>query len=261
MYRITYVGHDTVTRELVNYDDAVELYLSMYATLTGDDTYQGFPSEAGFPAEGYSEVGHDDGMRWELAIERVPASLTISWNGQTLRFVQAHEHEWQQVSDYRDRAGRYVGTSGFHYGFSDDHPVVRASSAAIARAVWRELGKSHCERCKGNGEVVPTSYTLPSGETVCDTHYEIYASEPRTTRAASFFEQARAAREDVAAGAYPSLSPAPTVIAPYHDNGTLIGKLPARIIGQVSPRPRAYLVEFLHNGEQRGAFPRGLVLA
>lgn len=68
-------------------------------------------------------------------------TLTITWNGQTLRFVQTHAHEWQQVSDYRDQCGRIIATTGYHNGFSDSHPIVRASSAAIARAVWRELAR------------------------------------------------------------------------------------------------------------------------
>lgn len=85
--------------------------------------------------------------------------------------------------------------------------------------------------------------------------------EGRAYRAAGFFEQARAARDDVAAGAYPSL--VPTVRAPIFRSGVFVGYAYGRIVANLAPSVRVnppYLVE-LHNGGRVGAFSRELELA
>ena len=101
------------------------------------------------------------------------------------------------------------------------------------------------------------------GHRYCETDRTCYGcgERARDAVAADFFTEARAARDDVAAGAYPSLSPTPTVRAPYYVNGTLVGKFPAQIIGLISRETRAYLVQYPHNGETRGASSHELVLA
>lgn len=65
-----------------------------------------------------------------------------------------------------------------------------------------------------NMQSVPLESRVINGE----THYRMDGytitreiDEERAYRVADFFDQARAARDDVAAGAYPSLSPTPTL--------------------------------------------------
>lgn len=86
--------------------------------------------------------------------------------------------------------------------------------------------------------------------------------EARAYRAADFFDQARAARDDVAAGAYPSL--VPTVRAPIFRNGEVVGYAYGRIVANLAPSVRVnppYLVELHNNGGRVGAFSRELELA
>lgn len=73
----------------------------------------------------------------------------------------------------------------------------------------------------------------------------------RAIRAASFFEQARAARDDVAVNA--TLTPATVmVLAPRFANGTLVGMFRARIIGTYG---LGYLVRFESDNVEALAYP------
>ncbi len=77
--------------------------------------------------------------------------------------------------------------------------------------------------------------------------------QERAYRAADFFDQARAAHDDIAAGAYPSRSP--ILLAPLWRNGTIVAEVPARIVGVLSRAQGAYFVEYLHApGETAAAF-------
>lgn len=70
-------------------------------------------------------------------------------------------------------------------------------------------------------------------------------------RAASFFDQARAACDDIAQGAYPSLGCEP-ITAPVFHNGEVIGRADVRIIGKTIPG--AYIVQSIHVGNEWIAF-------
>lgn len=85
-------------------------------------------------------------------------------------------------------------------------------------------------------------------------------TEIRAYRAASFFDQARAQRDDVAQGAYPTLSPTPTVIAPRYLNGERTGYFPACIVDRLPWETGAYIVRF-DDDEERAAFSHELELA
>lgn len=87
-------------------------------------------------------------------------------------------------------------------------------------------------------------------------------AEVRANRAAEFFGQARAARDDVAAGAYPTLSP--IVRTPIFSNGALVGHAYGRIVANLAPSVRVnppYLVALHNSGVRVGAFSRELELA
>jgi len=70
-------------------------------------------------------------------------------------------------------------------------------------------------------------------------------------RAASFFDQSRAARDDIAHGAYPSLG-RERLTAPVFHNGEVIGRTDVRIIGRTIPG--AYVVQSIHVGNEWIAF-------
>ena len=68
--------------------------------------------------------------------------------------------------------------------------------------------------------------------------------------AADFFNGARAARDDLAYGAYPTLRPRLT--APLFHNGEVIDRVDVRIVGRTIPG--AYIVESVHYGNRWIAF-------
>lgn len=70
-------------------------------------------------------------------------------------------------------------------------------------------------------------------------------------RVASFFDGARAARDDIAYGAYPSLGSEP-LTAPVFHNGEVIGRADVRIIGKTIPG--AYVVQSIRVGNEWIAF-------
>ena len=83
-------------------------------------------------------------------------------------------------------------------------------------------------------------------------------------RAASFFTEARAFQDDIAQGAYSTLSATPTVRTPIYYNGVRIGYAYGRIVTNLAPTTMRvnppYLVE-LENGRRVAAFSRELELA
>lgn len=91
------------------------------------------------------------------------------------------------------------------------------------------------------------------GLAVCDTirrnHERLV--EVRANRAASFFAEARAARDDVAAGAYPSLG-RESLTAPMFRDGVEVARAVVNIIG-VWARG-TYIVRDIRNGNEWIAF-------
>ena len=73
----------------------------------------------------------------------------------------------------------------------------------------------------------------------------------RAERAASFFTEARAARDDIAQGAYPSLG-CERLTAPMFRNGEVIARVIVRIIGRIIPG--AYIVQGVHGGPEWGVY-------
>ena len=76
-----------------------------------------------------------------------------------------------------------------------------------------------------------------------------------TYRAATFFDQARAARDDIAHGAYPSLSATPVILAERYrlvDGYSESAPERARIVGTYG---LGYLVRFLSDDAEALAFP------
>lgn len=175
-------------------------------------------------------------------------------------------HAHATLTDATEHAKRIAALAGsithtfdgeFVSGFTDDARIwnVSVSQRCITPNCGEYLplgGITRTELDDETGTPVQVNYQTCG---YCDDDARERLTEPRTTRAAEFFGQARAARHDVW-----TLSPTPTVLAPYFVSGTLLGKFPAQIIGEISRETRAYLVKYLHNGEESLSFSHELVL-
>lgn len=148
-------------------------------------------------------------------------TITVTYNGTPVTFTRTGRDWWEQTSDYTRNGHTYGERTAWRApGLG---PVVVACSPVLANIVRR---------------------------TIRDMELRAY-------RAAEFFTEARAFHDDVAQGAYPTLSATPNVLAPYYVLGFCEFRH-ARIIGQITRD--AYLVEFAHNGAQRGVFSHELVI-
>lgn len=115
----------------------------------------------------------------------------------------------------------------------------RATSGGFNRPAWVEAGDSGliCHDCR-------TVFVDAVADAYGDTSVQL--AEARANRAADFYTEARAARDDVAAGAYPQLG-TETLTAPVFRNGEVIGRAPVRIIGRTIPG--AYIVRDMSGRE------------
>lgn len=83
-----------------------------------------------------------------------------------------------------------------------------------------------------------------------DPHWSEY--QDRAYRAADFFTESRAARDDIAYGAYPNLGHE-RLTAPMFRDGEVIARVDVNIIGTWTRG--AYIVQSVHGGPQWIAFP------
>lgn len=115
----------------------------------------------------------------------------------------------------------------------------RASSGGFNRPAWVEAGDAGliCHDCR-------TVFVDAVADAYGDTAAQL--AEARANRAAGFFTEAMAARDDVAAGAYPQLG-AETLTAPVFRNGEVIARVPVQIIGRTIPG--AYIVRDMSGRE------------